>query len=152
MGEINWGRLALGALVAGILAFLLDGLLHAVLLKPLWVALAKSYGQTGNEPGDPTDFVYYGLYDLAKGAAAVWVYALARKQLGPGPRTAILAGLTVWALTVPIPLGGELPFHWFGRRIAFFWSLYGLPFAVISALGGAWVYRPKVIAGSPAQP
>ena len=143
MSEINWGRFAAAALVAGLVAFMLDGLMHSFLLKPMWMELAKAYGQPTDGPMNPGDFVYYVLYDLAKGAGAVWIYVLARKPLGPGVRTALVAGVTVWALTIPIPLGGELPFHWFGRRVAFFWALYGLPLTALYAIAGAAVYRGK---------
>ena len=40
MNQINWGRLLVGAVVAGVLAFVLDSVLHGVLLGAEWKALA----------------------------------------------------------------------------------------------------------------
>jgi hypothetical protein len=39
----------------------------------------------------------------ALGFAAVWLYAAIRPRFGPGPKTAICAGLTVWALSYVFP-------------------------------------------------
>ena len=35
----------------------------------------------------------------ALGVATVWLYAAIRPRFGPGPKTAICAGLVVWALS-----------------------------------------------------
>ena len=45
----------------------------------------------------------------ALGVATVWLYAAIRPRFGPGPKTAIWAGLVVWALSYVFPaiLGGE---------------------------------------------
>jgi hypothetical protein len=37
------------------------------------------------------------------GFATVWLYAAIRPRFGPGPKTAICAGLTVWALSYVFP-------------------------------------------------
>lgn len=39
----------------------------------------------------------------ALGFATVWLYAAIRPRFGPGPKTAICAGLTVWALSYVFP-------------------------------------------------
>lgn len=39
----------------------------------------------------------------ALGVATVWLYAAIRPRFGPGPKTAICAGLTVWALSYVFP-------------------------------------------------
>ncbi len=39
----------------------------------------------------------------ALGFATVWLYAAIRPRFGPGPKTAICAGLTAWALSYVFP-------------------------------------------------
>ena len=39
----------------------------------------------------------------ALGIGTVWLYAAIRPRFGPGPRTAICAGLVVWALSYVFP-------------------------------------------------
>ena len=39
----------------------------------------------------------------ALGIATVWLYAAIRPRFGPGPKTAICAGLVVWALSYVFP-------------------------------------------------
>ena len=43
------------------------------------------------------------LMTSALGIAMVWLYAAIRPRFGPGPKTAICAGLTVWALSYVFP-------------------------------------------------
>jgi hypothetical protein len=140
MNQINWGRFVAGAILAGVLAFFLDGLLHSVFLRPQWMALAAASGQEMSQR-DPTIYVYYVLYDLAKGVFALWLYVSMRKQFGVGVMTAALAGVTLWALTIPIPLCGQIPFHWFGRKVALLWAVYGLVPTVLFTVAGAWLYK-----------
>jgi hypothetical protein len=91
--------------------------------------------------GGSGGFEYFSLYDLAKGVASVLLYALIRPRLGPGARTAVIAGLLTWALVLPIPLCGMIPIHFFGRKFALLWSIYGAFPIVIGAVAGSWLYR-----------
>ena len=70
-------------------------------------------------------------------------YAAMRPRFGPGPRTAIYAGLAVWVLShvwSGIYLGsgfaGLIP-----ARMAFLPIAWGLVEAPLGTLVGAWVYR-----------
>ena len=59
-----------------------DGVVHGVLLKGMWHDIFGTLHMPMGDPG--TSFVYYALYDLAKGVAAVTVYAAIRPRFGPG--------------------------------------------------------------------
>jgi hypothetical protein len=134
-------KIIVGGIVAGIICFVGDGVVHGVLLQPIWLDIA---GTLNLPPGDPAaSFAYYALYDLAKGFGSVAMYAAIRPRFGPGPRTAIIAGLATWALCIPIPLFGLLPTHFFGRKFALLWSIYGAFPVVIGAVAGAALYKEE---------
>jgi hypothetical protein len=140
MGKISAGRVILGGIVAGVICFLGDGVVHGILLKDRWAeimtAMGKNAGDIGRQhPG------YFLAYDLLKGLLAVWLYAAACPRFGPGLKTALLAAFTIWLLVIPIPTIGLLPMAFFSAGFVILWSLYGLVPIVIGTMIGAWLYR-----------
>ncbi|HET9036403.1 MAG TPA: hypothetical protein VFN45_09370, partial [Myxococcaceae bacterium] len=77
MGKMNVPRILLGGVVAGILCFIGDGVVHGVLLKERWMQVAANLGRTAVEE-PPSHMVYYAVYDLAKALIGVWLYAAIR--------------------------------------------------------------------------
>jgi len=140
MAKINAGRVILGGVIAGIICFLGDGVVHGVLLKNQWAEIASALGKSSADVGRQHPG-YFLAYDLIKGLLAVWIYAAARPRFGPGPATALLAAFTVWLLVIPVPTIGLLPMEFFSARFAVLWSIYGLIPIVIGTLIGAWLYR-----------
>jgi hypothetical protein len=137
---MNKARIALWGLVAGIVNFILDGVMHGVLLKQYWMEIAATL-RLPSSTSQASQFAFYAGYDLAKGILGVLLYALIRPRLGPGPKTALIAGLIVWALVLPTPLGGLLPNGFFGRKFALLWSLYGLAPVVGGTVVGCALYK-----------
>ncbi len=75
------------------------------------------------------------------GIVLVWLYAAMRPRFGAGPKTAIIAGLTLWfiawaLLGVALTLTGAVAPQLAG--ISAIWGVFELP---IAALAGAWFYR-----------
>jgi hypothetical protein len=140
MGKMNVPRIVLGGVVAGILCFIGDGVVHGVLLKDRWAQVMANLGRTGVQE-QPAHMVYYAVYDLAKALIGVWLYAAIRPRFGPGPRTAVIAAVVTWALVIPIALLGLIPSAFFGRRFALLWSIDGLVVMVIAIVIGVWLYR-----------
>ena len=141
---MNIQRIVIGGVVAAIICFVGDGIVHGLLLRPMWQQIVA----TLNLPKGDGSMVWFSLYDLVKGVASVVLYALIRPRLGPGPRTALIAGLLTWGLCIPLPLAGLLPIHFFGRKFALLWSIYGLLPVVIGAVAGAALYREEAAAGA----
>ena len=133
---MNIQRIVIGGLLAGLICYLGDGVVHGVLLTARWQQISASLHLQGDG-----GMLWFVIYDLLKGVASVLLYALVRPRLGPGAKTAVMAGLLVWALTIPVPLAGLLPIHFFGRKFALLWSIYGLFPVVIGAVAGAAIYR-----------
>ncbi len=92
---MNTKRLISGGLFAGWVLFFGDYLLNHVLLGAQWHALYESgYLQKVK----PYTVPLTGLFDFGVGFVLMWLYALARPRLGPGPKTALIMGGLAWFL------------------------------------------------------
>ena len=147
MGKMNVPRNIIGGVVAGILCFIGDGIVHGVLLRERWMQVMANLGRKAAEE-QPVHMVYYAVYDFAKALLGVWLYAAIRPRFGPGGRTAVIAAVVTWALVIPIALLGLIPSAFFGRRFAWLWSIDGLVVMVIAIVVGAWLYREGDTASS----
>ena len=139
MGKMNVGRIVLGGVVAGVLLFVLDGVVHGVLLKGAWTDVMAALGR---KPGETSSgFATFAVYDLGKGLLTALVYAAIRPRFGAGPATAGGAGLLTWLLAIPLPLVGLLPMEFFSSGFVALWSLYTLiPMVIAGVVSGA-LYR-----------
>lgn len=146
---MNIQRIVIGGVVAGIICFMGDGVVHGVLLQSLWNEIAATLHLTNTEAQRQSSMIWFLLYDVVKGLAAVLVYALIRPRFGPGPRTALIAGLVTWALCIPVPLAGLLPMHFFGRKFALLWSIYGAFPVLFGTIAGAALYKEQPAATAP---
>ena len=97
---MNLFRIVIGTLVAGIICFVGDGLIHGLVLGEDWKAVVEKAGLAEGEHGHIWMFV---IYDLLKGFGIIFLYAAMRSRFHPGPMTALLAGVTAWFLMAVIP-------------------------------------------------
>jgi hypothetical protein len=141
MGRINTGRVILGGLLAGLVMNVGEAALHGGVLGEDAAALLKTYGipMTAN----PTYLAALIGMTFVLGIAAVWLYAAIRPRFGPGPKTAIVAGLAVWVLAhlwsgvyLGAGFGGLIP-----SRLSWLPVAWGLVEAPLATLAGAWLYR-----------
>ena len=93
MGKINFGRVLLGGLVAGLLMNIGEFLLNGVVLHNQMEADFKRMNLT--PPGNHFVALAVGS-TFVFGIVAVLLYALIRPRLGPGPKTAIVTALILW--------------------------------------------------------
>jgi len=93
MNRINFGRVLLGGLVAGLLMNVGEFLLNGVVLHSQMEADFKRMNLT--PPGNSFVAVAVGL-TFVFGIVAVLLYAMIRSRLGPGPKTAIVTALILW--------------------------------------------------------
>jgi hypothetical protein len=95
---MNWMRVVLGGLVAGLVMLASEVVLHSVVLLAQGKALVEDWATRGLdasaalEPSIPLTAAI-----IMIGLIAVWVYAAIRPRFGAGPRTAFYAGCIVWA-------------------------------------------------------
>ena len=99
---MNWKRIASGSLLAGLVVLAVDFFVNDFILRRAWQDLV----QTGHILGPrPYAYVLILIQDFAIGFILMWLYALARPRLGPGPQTALVMGTLAWfLLSVPSSL------------------------------------------------
>jgi hypothetical protein len=140
MGRINFGRVILGGLVAGVVYNGLEFLLHGVVLGDDWraamAALGKSVEAEGG--GDMPLFIAWG---FLIGIASLWVYAGIRPRFGPGPKTAITAGVMVWVLSYLLPSAITLAFGLFPGKLVWLPLVVGVVEAPLATVCGAALYK-----------
>lgn len=140
MGKINLPRVIACGLLAGVVINIGEMILGILILGQQWEEALKALGRPpmGNE-----SIVYFILLGFGLGLMMIWIYAAIRARFGPGPATAICAGLVTWALANLYPNAGTLPLHLFPRRLLFYSMLWGLFELPLAALVGAWLYKEK---------
>jgi hypothetical protein len=101
MGKINMGRVILGGLVAGIVIDAFEGVLNGVVLENQWIAYMSSIGKP--PAFSASQLIWVNVIGLAYGILTVRLYAAIRPRFGPGPRTALRAGIAIWLIGYLLP-------------------------------------------------
>jgi hypothetical protein len=134
--RINWGRVFLCGLVAG--------LVWTVLSSGVTVFAGQGFSAAvpGNKLAAPTGGLITFLFvvNLAKGVWAMWLYAAIRPRYGPGPKTAVIAGLSWWFISslIDVTWGS---FGFVPARTLLGPMAASLPAITLAALAGAWCYK-----------
>ena len=138
MGKINWGRMFLCGLLAGAAWLVFIGIIVAAFASDFAAAV-----QASGHPFPPTGIgarVFLVIGNFAVAIWTMWLYAAIRPRYGPGPKTAVIAGLALWTI---------------GGATDAFWVLLGfippqplltpvaaaLPAILLAAVVGAWLYK-----------
>ena len=138
MGNINITRVLLGGLLAGLVIIVGECILSEVILGEQWADFLAEAG-TGELGGG--QIAALAIVALLYGFALIWIYVAIRPRFGSGPKTAVVAGLTMWVVawllvSAYIIVIGLYPA---GLMIAAtVWGLFELP---IAAVAGAWLYQ-----------
>lgn len=137
MGGINWKRVILGGLVAGLISLVSGYILGHVVLAGEVEALLKRLNV------EPTLRIFLQVLAirLALGIALVWLYAAIRPRFGPGPRTAAITGTAAWLLVWGFYAGTIEPLGLYSTRallLGLVWDFFEMQ---AMALAGGWLYR-----------
>lgn len=138
MGKINFARVLIGGLVAGVILnigeFVLNGM---VLAKEM-----KDFFQRCGFPEPGTNFMVIAVViTFVLGIVLVLLYAAIRPRFGAGPKTAIIAALFVWfgvyVYQTVIGLGvGMAPL-----KVAVIALAWGLVEYILAGLAGGALYK-----------
>lgn len=139
MGKINWGRVLLGGMLASIVINVTEMILHGGVFAEDWKALVASWGSTLDTSAAASVLIL--VLNAIEGFVAVWLYAAIRPRYGPGTKTALLAGLTVWLVGWLIPTLSAIPLNLFPLWVFFVVPGAGLVEFAAGTLLGAWVYK-----------
>lgn len=138
MGRINWGRVILGGVVAGLIIAAADWLAQTT--------VASGFAQRSAALGlrvEALAITIFIVFAFLQGIIAVWLYAAIRPRYGPGPKTAVVAGFALWILLGLMgwayPTGMDLVTRTEYVQLAA-WTLVEY---VVATLVGAWLYREE---------
>jgi uncharacterized membrane protein YoaK (UPF0700 family) len=139
MGKINWNRVVLGGLLAGLIINVIDFLTNTLFLKERWAAAMEAIGKpaTMNSP----QMVAFIVIGFLVGIMMIWLYAAIRPRYGAGVKTAFCAGTAVWVLACLLPTLTPMVLHIFPRRLMAIGVVVGLVESVLGAVAGAWLYK-----------
>jgi hypothetical protein len=141
MGKINVARWILGGIVAGIVGDIVGFLVDGWWLAGRWAA---DMTLLGKPTFNTIQIIQFNIVALVVGVVAIWIYAGIRPRFGPGPKTAIAAGLAVWIVGFLLP---NISFMYipylFSHHLTLFTTLGNLVSCVLGTLAGAAVYKEE---------
>jgi len=142
MGKINWARVLLGGVLAGLIINLFEFVANGVILARDWEAMMKALGRT-NFPSSNAAIIFL-IWGFLSGIAAIWLYAAVRPRFGPGVKTAVLTGFAFWLLTIVLrtidDAGVGYPFLYPPRLLTILTAVCLVQF-VAASVAGAWIYK-----------
>src|SRR5258708_13314264 len=106
MVKINWGRVFLGGLLAGLVINIFEYVANGVVLAARWDAAMKALGRQLSMSAGAV-FIVGGF--IIGGIAAIWLYAAARPRFVSGPRTAALPVFTYCGFVILLPTPHPIP-------------------------------------------
>ncbi len=140
MGKINLARVVLGGVIAGLVIDVCEGILNGVILKQQWADAFTALGKTSGTMS-VKQIVAFNLWGLAAGIITVWLYAGLRPRYGAGPRTAIFAGLTVWALAFALATAVPVFFHLYPVGLGLTSVILEAVEMILAGLAGGAIYK-----------
>ena len=138
MNKINFARVVLGGFVAGVVLNIGEFLLNSIVMG----AQMRDFMARLNLPDPGGSFIVIAvLLTFILGVVIVWIYAAMRPRLGPGPKTAICAGVIAWILVCVYcgVINGVI------LRVPTNMMIIGIVWCfveyTVAAIAGAWLYK-----------
>lgn len=145
MAGINGRRWVAGGLAAGLVVWLLEGAASVVYMDDMQAALQR-VGLSLQM--NATMWALSVVVSLIVGFALVFFYAAARPRFGPGPKTAVVVAVGLWASGYLLSLIGYYMVGIYPTGMLMVWGVAGLVEMIVAALVGGWVYREAARAGA----
>ena len=141
MGRINWGKVFLGGLLAGVVINIGEYLFHAVLFKDQVAEMMRAMGKDPASVMTGNAIVIWNILGFLTGIGAVWGYAAIRPRFGAGAKTAMIAGVAAWYFSRFLGGIGEMNMGMMSQKMIMTGLVWGLVELVIATIAGAWAYR-----------
>jgi len=140
MGKINWGRLLIGGLVAGVVMNLLFYAGWVLLVRRVVSDALQAVGRPLEESVGGT--VIMVVLSFLIGIVAIWLYAAIRPRFGPGLGTATMAGVAAGILCGVLPdIGWGSTLRLIPTTVWVTDAVTSLVVVVIGTILGAWLYQ-----------
>jgi len=143
MGNINLSRVLLGGIVAGIVINIFEGILNGAVLANQWATVMTGLGKSGTM--SIKQIVAFNVWGLATGILMLGVYAAIRPRLGAGPKTAMLAGLLIWATAYVLGSAAPVFLHLFPIGLVATGLAVGLVETLVAGVAGAYFYKEQAV-------
>jgi len=143
VNQINLGRVLIGGIVAGLVINIFEGVTNGVILASRWASVMTSL----NRPSVMTtnQIIAFNIWGFALGILTVWVYAAIRPRLGAGPKTAMCAGLIMWAAACAMGTAVPVFLHIFGVKLALAGTAIQLVEMLLASLAGGYLYKEDTV-------
>jgi hypothetical protein len=139
MGGINTGRWIAGGVVAGVIVWLLEGAASLLYMEDMEAALAAH--NLASVEMSISMVLLTVCISLISGLVLIFLYAAARPRFGPGPKTAVIAALTLWTGGMLLSILGYSMVGLYETSMLVMWGIIGLVELIVAALAGGWIYR-----------
>ena len=138
MSQINFARVLLGGVVAGLVINISEFILNmAVFGADMNAAMAR----LNLPPVGGGAVAVFTLLGFIIGILAIWLYAAIRPRYGFGPKTALCSGAAVWFFAYLYPGIGYIVLGMFPTRMMVIGLVWGLAELLVASQAGAYLYK-----------
>ena len=138
MKIINWKRVLIGGLAAGVVSIALMIVVISPLMMPSWEFGMKSGMWAAPSP---QRYILNNLALILTGILATFLYAAIRSRFGASVKTAILTGLFVALFKDVLPGIERLIWSNEPGESVKLWVVLSSVSSVVSTFVGAWIYK-----------
>jgi len=133
MSKINYGRVILAGLVAGLVINVVDYVVNVPILGKQWEAATLALGVKAEQVSGQAAAGWITM-DFIAGLFTAWLYAAIRPRYGAGAKTGLCAGVATWFI-MHVALGS---LTWQGLYPLSL-NLISTAGALIAMLAGGWI-------------
>lgn len=137
MGKINFGRVLLGGIVAGLVVNVGE-FIAGMVFADQSTAVMEQLGLS--MPGGSA-IAMFTVGGFIWAILGIWLYAAIRPRYGAGPKTAMCAASAVWFFSYLWPLFMDGVMGMLPVNLAMMGALWGLIEVNIAFLAGAYLYK-----------
>jgi hypothetical protein len=137
---INTGTVIVGGLVAGLVLNVLDVAWQMFVMAEDFRANAVRLGLDPAASESTAAMATWIVIDFILGIVMVWTYAAMRPRFGPGPKTAAVAAVALWA-PVAVIMYGLMTGGMFPMAIWVKMTFYTLVAWIVATTAGAALYK-----------
>src|SRR5262245_21120525 len=140
MGGINYGRVVLGGLAGGVVANIWDFVSNNFLMREDMERMVQRLNLDRAAMLSPRVAISWIVSDFIYVFLIVWTYAAIRPRFGPGPGTAVKAGLVPYLAVTSVMFG----FHAMGLFTPDMFvkgSAFALVSTMLASLTGGYFYK-----------
>lgn len=140
MSQINVGGVVKGGLAAGVVITISEFVLNVPVAGE---QMNAEFAARNLPPVSTNQIAVFVVLSFLLGLATVWLYAAIRPRLGAGPKTAITAGLFVWAcsyLNISITFG---VLGFISMELAILTIVWTLVEMILASSVGGYLYKEE---------